>query len=154
MQRLLAAVPAEDVHAYVTAERESGERFLASSEGIDWIAGFAPLGPAEVYAFVDGIGSPHELEDARIDELARGISAVLRLYDRLGFQSFNLALYGIPGARTSILRLVARAYFGAAERSDAMWSERLQWEAATDLAPEHVAELARAAFAELGSPAA
>jgi hypothetical protein len=27
-----------------------------------------------------------------------------------------------------------------------MWSERLQWEAATDFAPERVAELARAAF--------
>jgi hypothetical protein len=39
-------------------------------------------------------------------------------------------------------------YFGGAERSDAMWSERLQWEAATDLAPEQVAELARTSFGE------
>jgi UDPglucose--hexose-1-phosphate uridylyltransferase len=146
MQRLLAAVFPGDVPAYFHAERAEGSRLVASSDVIDWVASFAPLGPAEICAFVDAAGSPHELDDPRIDELARGISAVLRVYDQLGFQSFNLALYGVPGAGALLVRLVARAYFGAAERSDAMWSERLQWEAATDLAPEHVAELARAAF--------
>jgi UDPglucose--hexose-1-phosphate uridylyltransferase len=146
MQRLLAAVAPEDLRAYAAAESEDGARLVASSEHIAWFATFAPLGPAEICAFVHGVGSPHELEDARIEELARGMSSVLAVYDGLGFQSFNLALYGVPGAETLLLRLVARAYFGVAERSDAMWSERLQWEAATDLAPEHVAELARAAF--------
>jgi galactose-1-phosphate uridylyltransferase len=150
MQRLLAAVAPEDVRGYVAAEREEGVRLVASSEAIDWVASFTPLGPAEICAFVQGAGSPHELDDTRIDEVARGISAVLRLYDALGFQSFNLALYGVPGSEILLLRLVARAYFGAAERSDAMWSERLQWEAATDLAPEHVAERARAIFAQAG----
>ena len=148
MQRLLADLPPEDVRGYVDAEREDGARLVASSQAVDWIASFAPLGPAEICAFVDGAGSPHELEDARIDELSRGISAVLRIYDGLGFQSFNLALYGVPGGEILLLRLVARAYFGAAERSDAMWSERLQWEAATDLVPEQVADLARATFAQ------
>jgi UDPglucose--hexose-1-phosphate uridylyltransferase len=151
MQRLLSVIPPEDVRAYVRAECADGARHVSSSEGIDWIASFAPLGPAEICAFVDGAGSPLELEDPRPDDLAGGISAVLRVYDELGFQSFNLALYGVPGGETLLVRLVARAYFGAAERSDAMWSERLQWEAATDLAPERVAELARAAFAQLGA---
>lgn len=148
MQRLLAAVPPADLRAYVATEREEGARVVASSDGIDWVATFAPLGPAEICAFVDGAGSLHELEDARVDELAHGVSAALRAYDGLGFQSFNLALYGVPDAETLLVRLVARAYFGSAERSDAMWSERLQWEAATDLAPERVAELARTSFAQ------
>src|SRR5207249_11713733 len=74
MQRLLAAVPPADVRGYVGAEREDGTRLVASSDGIDWVASFVPLGPAEICAFVGGAGSPHELEDARIDELARGIS--------------------------------------------------------------------------------
>jgi UDPglucose--hexose-1-phosphate uridylyltransferase len=146
MQRLLAAVGPYDLDAYVETERGLAERLVASSAGIDWIASFAPLGPAEICAFLSGAGSPHELADAQVEDLARGISTVLRVYSGLGFESFNLALYGVPGAETLLLRLVARAYFGAAERSDAMWSERLQWEAATDLAPEHVAELARTAF--------
>jgi UDPglucose--hexose-1-phosphate uridylyltransferase len=148
MQRLLAAVLPGDARAYLVAEREDGARLVASSDGIDWVASFAPLGPAEICAFVAGAGSPHEPEDARIDELARGIAAVLRVYDELGFQSFNLALYGVPGSEMLLLRIVARAYFGTAERSDAMWSERLQWEAATDLTPERLADLARQKFAE------
>jgi UDPglucose--hexose-1-phosphate uridylyltransferase len=147
MQRLLAAVAPGDLRAYVETERELGERHVAAAGGIDWIASFAPLGPAEVCAFVPGASSPHELAGDQVEELARGISTVLRVHSRLGFQSFNLALYGVPGSELLLLRLVARAYFGAAERSDAMWSERLQWEAATDLAPERIAELARAAFA-------
>jgi hypothetical protein len=40
-----------------------------------------------------------------------------------------------------------RATFGPLFRSDAMWSERLHWEAATDLAPERVAERGREIFA-------
>lgn len=146
MQRLLAAVPPADVRGYVAAERAAGERFVASQGGVDWLASFAPLGPAEVCAFVTGPGSPPELADGHVEELGRGLSAVLGVYSGLGFQSFNLALYGVPGGETLLMRIVARAYYGAAERSDAMWSERLQWEAATDVAPERVAELARAAF--------
>ncbi len=146
MQRLVADAGTERLRDYVAAEQELGERFVASRSGIDWTASFAPLGPAEICAFVAGAGSPEELEDEQVEQLGHGISAVLRVYAGLGFESFNLAFYGVPGAQVLLLRLVARAYFGAAERSDAMWSERVQWEAATDLAPERVAELARAAF--------
>jgi galactose-1-phosphate uridylyltransferase len=145
MQRLLDQVDPGDLRAYLASEHEAGDRLVASSTWVAWLASFAPLGPAEICAFVDGALSCYELADTEIDELARGISAVLHVYDALGFQSFNLALYGV--CDFVLLRLVARAYFGAAERSDAMWSERLQWEAATDLAPERVAELARPAFA-------
>ncbi len=147
MQRLLAAVAPDDVRAYVAAERDAGERLVASAGGVDWIASFAPLGPAEICGFVPGCGSPEDLADEQVEALGAGIAAALRTYSDLGFQSFNLALYGVPGAETLLLRLVARAYFGPAERSDAMWSERVQWEAATDLAPEHVAEVARELFA-------
>jgi UDPglucose--hexose-1-phosphate uridylyltransferase len=146
MQRLLADAGTKRLRDYVDAERELAERLVASRSGIDWIASFAPIGPAEVCAFVAGPGSPEELEDGQVEELGRGISTVLGVYAELGFESFNLAFYGVPGAQMLLLRIVARAYFGPAERSDAMWSERLQWEAATDLAPERVAELARAAF--------
>jgi UDPglucose--hexose-1-phosphate uridylyltransferase len=149
MQRLLAAVAPATVNAYVDAERESGERLIASEGGIDWLAGFAPIGPGEIRAFVDGVTSPAELDETLVGALAGGIAGALRVYDGLGFESFNLALYGAPkktrGYRLN-LRLVARAYYGPSRRSDAMWSERLHWEAATDLAPERVAELARCAF--------
>jgi galactose-1-phosphate uridylyltransferase len=140
MQRLLDDV---DMRTYVETERGRGERFVASADGVDWLASFAPLGPAELRAVVLDAGSPADLDETQVHRLARGISATLRVYAELGFESFNLAL---SGGRTVSLRVVARAYYGAARRSDAMWSERLHWEAATDIAPERVAELARAAF--------
>ncbi len=154
MQRLLAAVAPATVRDYLDAERADGERLIASTGAVDWLAGFAPIGPAEIRGFVSGAASPADLDEELVATLAHGISATLRVYSGLGFQSFNLALYGAPpdaGGFTLTLRLVARAYYGPSRRSDAMWSERLHWEAATDLAPERVAELARAAFADDGA---
>lgn len=128
-QRELAESPVAD---YLALER-NGERHIASRDGVDWFASFAPEGIGEVRAFLPALDEEHTAE------LARGVVDVLQVYAELGFESFNLALTGPPW----ILRLVARAYFGAAERSDVMWSERLHDEVATDLAPERLAALVR-----------
>lgn len=144
LQRLLAEIDPARVRRYVELEQGVGERLIADANGIVWLASFAPLGPTEVRAYVLERSRPDELDATLLAQLAGGISRVLALYDRLGFESFNLALYGMPDGRPLELRLVARAYYGAARRSDAMWSERLHWEAAVDLAPERVAELLRA----------
>jgi UDPglucose--hexose-1-phosphate uridylyltransferase len=151
MQRLLADVAPDRFREYVETERD-GERWLGSTGRIEWLAAFAPLAPAEVRAFTSDVASPAELDDALIGELARGISAVLATYAELGFQSFNLALYGAPPGTAGYplnLRLAGRAYYGPLLRADAMWSERLHWEAATDVAPERVAALLRPRFAPL-----
>lgn len=149
-QRLLAGVAPERFREYVESERRLGERHLASTGAVDWLAAFAPIGPAELRAFVFGVASPAELDDDVVGELAHGVSLALSLYAELGFQSFNFALYGAPPGTPGYplnLRLVARSYYGPLLRSDAMWSERLHWEAAVDLSPETVAELARPRFA-------
>jgi UDPglucose--hexose-1-phosphate uridylyltransferase len=142
LQRLLAELPPAALAAYLEAERD-GERWIAEKDGVEWLAAFAPVGPAQVRAFVRGCDSPERLEPSLVGELARGIAVVLGVYAGLGFESFNLALAGAPGGTLS-LSIVARAYYGAALRSDAMWSERLHWEAATDVWPEQVAERLRA----------
>ncbi len=137
MQRLLADAPLKE---YVSAERD-GERHIATGASVEWIASFAPIGPAEIRGFVSDAPLVTEFDDETVEEVADGISRILRVYAELGYESFNLALSG------SLVRLVARAYYGSLARSDAMWSERLHWEAATDLAPERVAALARMRFA-------
>ena len=150
VQRLLAELGPVHLREYVELERQDGERLIGSTSRVGWMAAFAPVGPAEIRAFVADAASPEELDEAAVAELADGLSRVLRLYASLGFQSFNFALSGVPAAAPRpllMLRLVGRAYFGPLLRSDAMWSERLHWEAATDLAPEKVAEHGRELFA-------
>lgn len=150
-QRVFAELAPERVREYVELERGEGERFIASTRRVVWLASFAPAGLAEVRAFVVGAASTVDLDEQAIGDLASGLSSVLRLYARLGFESFNLAAYGgAPGASHAMLalHLVARAYFGPLQRSDVMWSERLHAEAATDFNPEEIAELARGLFSE------
>lgn len=145
LQRLLAEADRRRVEDYLALERKAGERLVREHDGVVWLTSFAPLGPAEIRAYALERSRPDELDEALTAELARGVSRALRVYAELGFESFNLALYSMPDGRPLELRIVARAYYGAALRSDAMWSERLHWEAAVDVAPERVAELLRRA---------
>jgi hypothetical protein len=110
-----------------------------------WLASFAPLGPCELRAFVPGVASPASLDEDAIEELGAGISTAAGLYAGLGYESFNLAIYGAPPGTDGYplnLRMIARSSLAPFYRSDATWLERLHLEAAIDLAPE---ELARAA---------
>ena len=150
VQRVFAELDAARLRQHVELERAAGERFIATVGPVEWLASFAPGGLAEIRGVVSGAGSTVDLERERIASLASGLSAVLLLYARLGFQSFNLAIHGAgSGDRDPmlVLRVVARAFFGPLLRSDVMWSEGLHAEVATDLWPERVAELVRDAFA-------
>jgi galactose-1-phosphate uridylyltransferase len=150
MQRQLAEVPPARFSDYLGTERRLGERHVASTGRAEWLASFAPGGPAELRAFVPGVACPSELDAELTDELADGLARCFGIYAGLGFQSFNLALYGAPAGTNGYplnLRLVGRAYYGPLLRSDAMWSERLHREAAVDIAPEWLAERARERFA-------
>jgi galactose-1-phosphate uridylyltransferase len=151
VQRLLSQLGPAALHEYLELEQRDGERLIASTGRVEWLAAFAPVGPAELRAFVSDAASPEQLEPPLVAELAGGVARALRLYASLGFESFNLALSGMPADASGsllLLRLVGRAYFGPLQRSDAMWSERLHWEAATDLVPEQVAERGRELFAD------
>ena len=143
IQRMLADVPAERFDAYLRAERQAGERHLGYTGRFEWLASFAPIAPAELRAFVPGIASPVELDEDLIAELARGLALALGAYAELGFESFNLAVYGAPpgaGGYPLNLRLACRSNLRTAYRSDSTFLERLHWEGAIDLAPETIAE--------------
>ncbi|MHB1835263.1 MAG: hypothetical protein ACYCXW_09880 [Solirubrobacteraceae bacterium] len=143
MQRMLAAVPAERFDDYLATERRLGERYLADTGQVQWVVSFAPVAPLELRAFIGGVTSPAELEDDLIAEVAHGLTAALHGYAALGFESFNLAMYGAPpgtdGYRLN-LRLACRSNLSPFYRSDSTLLERLHWEGAVDIAPESVAE--------------
>jgi UDPglucose--hexose-1-phosphate uridylyltransferase len=143
LQRMLAAVPAERFEAYLQAEREAGERYLGDTGRIEWLVSFAPIAPAELRAFISEVSSPVELDNDLVAELGRGLAVALNAYAEMGFESFNLALYGAPpgtGGYQLNLRLACRSNLRPFYRSDSTLLERLHWEGAIDLPPEEVAE--------------
>jgi galactose-1-phosphate uridylyltransferase len=149
IQRQLAAVPAERFTAYLDAERRAGERYLANTGAVEWLVSFAPIAPAELRAFIAGPASPAQLSEDLTAELAHGLALALGAYAELGFESFNLALYGAPPASPGYplnLRLAARSNLKQLYRSDSTFLERLHWEGAVDIAPEQLAERIVARF--------
>jgi UDPglucose--hexose-1-phosphate uridylyltransferase len=150
VQRLLADVPSARFDAYLDAERRSGERFLRAGDRVQWLVSFAPIAAAELRAFAVGVSSPAELDDALSAELAQGLTCALNAYAELGYESFNLAMYGAPPGTAGYplnLRIACRSNLKPAYRSDSTFLERLHWEGAVDLAPEDVADRIRDRFA-------
>ena len=96
LQRMLAEVPAERFEAYLQTERRAGERYLGDTGRVEWLVSFAPIAPAELRAFIRGISSPVELDEDLVVELASGLVLALNAYAEMGFESFNLAVYGAP----------------------------------------------------------
>jgi UDPglucose--hexose-1-phosphate uridylyltransferase len=143
LQRLLAEVPAERFVAYLDTERRSGERHLGNTGRIEWLVSFAPIAPAELRAFVSSVSSSAELDDNLVAELAHGLVLALTAYAEMGFESFNLAIYGAPPGTEGYplnLRIACRSNLKPFYRSDSTFLERLHWEGAIDLPPESLAE--------------
>ena len=143
LQRLLADVPAQRFDAYLQAERSVGGRYLGNTGRVEWLVSFAPIAPAELRAFIAGVSSPAELGDDLIAELAHGLALALSAYAEMGFESFNLAIYGAPPGTEGYplnLRIACRSNLRAFYRSDSTFLERLHWEGAVDLRPETIAE--------------
>jgi UDPglucose--hexose-1-phosphate uridylyltransferase len=142
-QRMLAEVPAERFDAYLDAERRIGERYLGDTGRVQWLVSFAPIAPAELRAFIPGISSPVQFDGDLVAELAHGLMLALNAYAEMGFESFNLAVYGAPPESQGYqlnLRLACRSNLKAFYRSDSTLLERLHWEGAIDLPPETIAE--------------
>jgi UDPglucose--hexose-1-phosphate uridylyltransferase len=149
IQRQLADVPAARFDDYLDTERRAGVRFLGDSGRVQWLLSFAPIAPAELRAFVPGVASPVELDDGLVVELAHGLTNALTAYAEMGYESFNLAIYGAPSGTTGYplnLRIACRSNLKPFYRSDSTFLERLHWEGAVDLAPEDVADRIRDRF--------
>ena len=122
---------------------------VGSSLEVGGTVSFAPIASAELRAFVDDVASPAELEDDLIEELAHGLTLSLNAYADMGFESFNLAMYGAPPGSSGYplnLRIACRSNLKPYYRSDSTLLERLHWEGAIDLPPETIAERIRERF--------
>jgi UDPglucose--hexose-1-phosphate uridylyltransferase len=143
IQRILADVPVERFEGYLQTERQAGHRYLGATGRVEWLVSFAPIAPAELRAFIPEISSPMEADEDLLEELAYGLTLALNAYAEMGFESFNLAVYGAPPESVGYplnLRVACRSNLRSFYRSDSTFLERLHWEGAIDLPPEAVAE--------------
>jgi UDPglucose--hexose-1-phosphate uridylyltransferase len=152
VQQLLWQVPPDRFQDYLDTEQRVAKRYIGSTGSIEWLASFAPMGFNDVRALLPGICSPSQLTEDRLQELGTGVATILRLYADMGFQSFNMAVYGAPpDSRTYMLnlRLVCRSNLQPHYRSDVTYFERLHWQAMVDTSPEGLALRAKPRFKAL-----
>ncbi len=78
----------------VRTEKEGGDRYLGEIGRTAWLSVFAPLGAAgDAMAVVDGVRSTLELSDADLQDLATGLTRLMKAYDRIGIYNFNMSFF-------------------------------------------------------------
>jgi galactose-1-phosphate uridylyltransferase len=82
----------------VQTERAEGQRFLGRQGRVSWLANFAPFSVAgDVVAVVDDCRALLDLTEADVADIARGLTAAMAAYDRMGIYSFNVCFF--PGTQ-------------------------------------------------------
>jgi UDPglucose--hexose-1-phosphate uridylyltransferase len=126
----------------VAREEELGERFIARTGPVAWLAPFAPMGQKEVWALFEGRSDYRELSDDDLAALSRGILAVERYWRDAGENGFNLGIYSVAGREESFrvfVRMLVRTRFVPYARNDRSYFEVILGESATDEFPEKIA---------------
>jgi len=138
----------------VVAEKAVGERFVADSGPFSWLASYAPMGNNESIGIAKSASHFLQLEEADLEGMAEGLSAILRTYDRIGVQGLNMAVYsgplGVGTAGFSLhVRVISRPKLKQLYTSDAGFMERLHDEVIVETKPEDFAAELRKSFGPL-----
>jgi galactose-1-phosphate uridylyltransferase len=130
----------------VAAERQ-GDRWIGSTDTVDWLAPFAPKHHRHVLGIADSADVP-EPGDPVVEDLAGGIVNALRSYGDVGLNAFNLACFIARDepAMPPVVELVGRAVFDEYYWSDSPFFAVLHDEGVVDETPEAVAARAREQF--------
>jgi UDPglucose--hexose-1-phosphate uridylyltransferase len=111
-------------------EKDIGERFIAQTGAVSWIASFSPQGANEILGIVADKRDFTEMTDQDFSLLAQGLSAVFRGYGDLGISTFNFTLYSGPlGAHDEafrcFLRIISRQNVYENYRTDDYFLQKL-----------------------------
>jgi UDPglucose--hexose-1-phosphate uridylyltransferase len=135
----------------VQAERSLGQRYIAQTDGWHWLCAYAPTGSNEVLGVHEAGGDFAQLPDHDVQALAKGLSAVLRLYESMGYLSFNFSLYsrrevGEADGFHCLMRCITRQNPHPNYRADDFFLQKgLQTEIILN-PPEELAQAARPHF--------
>jgi UDPglucose--hexose-1-phosphate uridylyltransferase len=136
----------------IEKEKELGERYLGRLGSTEWFTPFAPLKEDEVDAVVRDKSSLLEFDDKDWENLAQGISRVLRAYHDKGFSCFNYAIYSGPLNKKlsryfwAGMKIVSRSSVQTYPVSDAWYSSTILHDGFVVEPPEEVAKQLRSYF--------
>ncbi|MEM4449931.1 MAG: hypothetical protein QXQ33_03805 [Nitrososphaerota archaeon] len=125
---------------------KSGERYLFSENGVEWMVPFAPLrGIAEVQAIIPGRSNLLELRNEEIQGIASGLSKILKFYHHESLLCFNVILISGPLDRhleyfDVNLRIMARPGLQGIGFTDAWALPYFLWDGEAVEEPEKLAE--------------
>ncbi len=140
----------------VAEEERRGERFLARLGRAVFVTSFAPRGTNEVLGILPEVSALNEITEEDIISLARGISATLKGYAKLGYAPFNFTLF-LPPLREETswfaphVRLITRQNLYEAYRTDDYFLQRQLGEELILTPPERLREEFEPFFKEVAS---
>ncbi len=135
----------------VSEEKTRGERYAGKQGGWHWLAAYSPMGSNEFIAIHEGGTDFGEFSERDVEDLCEGIAKVLRLYERLGYLSFNYTLYSVrggdePKAFRSLFKIITRQNLYPNYRNDDYFLQKmLQTELIFNL-PEELARQLKTSF--------
>ncbi len=136
----------------VREEKASGERFIAETGKVNWLASFAPLANREVMAVFSDTSSLAEFEKHGPRDFCLGLSKILKGYHAIGTLSFNMGTLSGPCDEDLSdfyllnARLIARPDPAPFYTCDKGFMEIFHDEPVIETMPEDLAEKLRAHF--------
>ncbi len=131
----------------VAEEKKTNERYVVRHNSWHWLAAFSPIGSNEITAIHDNESDFETLPAADLQDLARGISKVLLLYECLGLLSFNYSLYSVQRSchdmgQRCVFKIISRQNLYPNYRNDDYFLQKmLQTELIFNLPEELAAQL-------------
>ncbi|HUL22811.1 MAG TPA: hypothetical protein VLZ10_15250 [Thermodesulfobacteriota bacterium] len=136
----------------IEQEKRLGERYLGNFGSTEWFTPFAPLKEDEVDAVVRGKSNLLEFDDGDWENLAKGISRVLKAYHDKGFSCFNYAIYSGPLGKKvdrylwAGVKIVSRSSVQTYPVSDTWYSSSILLDGFVVEPPEEIAKQVRPHF--------
>lgn len=134
----------------IVQEKETKERFIASTGSIVWLTSFAPKGMAgEIDYYFPEKTSFFDLTEANIEELLVGLSNIFNYLHVNNFMSFNLSLYAPMVGEPNFWvqgKIVPRFVMNPLGTSDINYFEKLHNEIICPVVPEQLCQELREYF--------
>lgn len=135
----------------IEKEKEIGERYLGRVGSTEWFTPFAPIREDEVNAVVPKKSNFLEFNDHDWEDIAQGLSRVLKAYHDKGYSCYNFAIYSGPlGKKLRYLwagiKIVSRSSVQTYPVSDTWYSNCILLDGFVVEPPEDVAKGIRLYF--------